>query len=299
MRASGGMTSQSPTSLKSGDRVHHPKLGLGQVLDVDGGKAEIFFVDAGLKKILLSRFALSPLVPRPADPRLDRLDLGASANASARSYRNVPECVEYFLTEYPEGFYGEKYLAGERNYKADTRREALELLSRDALDGLLEEGDHNEVCRRAKTSLTNVVNWRESDLLWKQVLGDDARERAFATRLRTLLYGPRSAETAFEQFVSWLDSLGAAKWPLSTYFRWIMFPELEVLVQPNSVKAAAAAWRYDVGYRSEVTWDGYRQIRDFFQVVRDELAEVELAEVEPRDFIDVQFFMWVVSWQDG
>ena len=262
-----------------------------------GGKAEIFFVD-GVKKIDLGRIPLPPLVPRPAHPRLDRLDLGDSATASSLPYRNVQESIEYFLKKFPGGFYGDAYIAGERNYKEAARQEALERLSRDALDGLLEEGDHAEACRRARKNLTNVVDWRASDDLWKQVLGNDARERAFASRLRTLLYGSRSEETAFEQFVSWLDSLGAAKWPLSTYFRWIVFPDREVLVQINSVKSAAAAWRYDAGCRSEVTWDGYRRIREFFQVVRDELAEAGLEEVKPRDFIDVQYFMRVMSWRD-
>ena len=43
-----------------------------------------------------------------------------------------------------------------------------------------------------------------------------------------------------------------------------------------------------------MTWDGYRRIRHFCQRVRDELAEVK-----PRDFIDVQFFMWVVKLAEG
>ena len=289
------MPTQPPAPLGSGDRVRHPKLGLGQVLDVEGGKAEIFFVDAGVRKIAVTKFPLTPLVPRPAHWRLDRLDLSGSwPNAPERPYRSVQQCIEYFMKEYPDGFYGEKYLAAERNYKVDTHQKTVVLLDRDGLDGLLDEGNYSEACERAKRSLTNVVNWRESDLLWKQVLGDHARERAFATRLRTLLYGSRREDARFDQFVSWLDNLGAAKWPPSTYFRWILFPDREVLVQPNSVKAAADAWRYDVGYSPQVTWDGYRRIRDFCQFVHDELAEVK-----PRDFIDVQFFMWVVSWQGG
>ncbi len=265
-----------------------------------GGKAEIFFVD-GVKKIDLGRIPLPPLVPRPAHPRLDRLDLRDSTTALVPEYRNLAKSIDYFLRKFPGGFSNEAYVAAERNYKEAARRQALERLSRDALDELLEEGNHSEACRRAKKNLkiTNVVDWRASDDLWKQVLGDDARERAFASGLRTLLYGSRSEETAFEQFVSWLDSLGTARWPLSTYFRWIVFPDREVLVQPDSVTRAAAAWRYDVGYRSEVAWDGYRRIREFFQVVRDELAEAGLAEVKPRDFIDVQYFMRVVSWRDG
>ena len=52
--------------------------------------------------------------------------------------------------------------------------------------------------------------------------------------------------------------------------------------------------RLDVSYSPQVTWGGYRRIRDFCQRVRDELAELE-----PRDFIDVQFFMFVTSQHDG
>ena len=214
-------------------------------------------------------------------------------SAPERPYRSVRQCIEYFVSVYPGGFYGENYLGGERNYKEAAHREAVALLGRDDLDGLLGEGNYSEVCRRAKKNLTNVVDWRDADLLWKQVLGDGALERAFAQRLRTLLYAVRDEDARFEQFVSWLDNLGAAKWPSSTYFRWIRFPNQEVLVQPSGVTAAANAWRHDVGYSSQVTWDGYRRIRDFCERVRDELAELK-----PRDFIDVQFFMRVVSWQN-
>ena len=186
-------------------------------------------MDAGIKKIAVTKFPLTPLAPRPAHWRLDGLDLtGPSLNAPERPYRNAEESIEYFVREYPGGFYGDKYLEGERNYKVDTHRQAVVLLDRDRLNGLLDEGNYSEVCECAKRSLANVVNWRESDLLWKQVLGDDAREKAFATRLRTLLYGSRSEDAGFEQFVSWLDNLGAAKWPLSTYFPWILFPDREV-----------------------------------------------------------------------
>ena len=298
------MTSKPPARLRSGDRVRHPKLGLGQVLHVEGDKAEIFFLDAGLRKIATTRFPLTPLVPRPDHWRLDRLDVSrVSLDAPERPYRSVRQCIESFIAEYPDGFGDEKYLGPERNYKVAAHREAVALLHREELDGLVGEGNYSEVCTRAK-GLANVrgtggrgfglVNWRDSDNLWKQVLGDGALEEAFAARLRTLLYGVRNEDVRFEQFVSWLDSLGAANWSLSTYFRWLLFPDQDVLVQPGGVKAAADAWRYDVGYSPQVTWDGYRRIRDFCGRVRDELAELE-----PEDFIDVQFFMFVTSQHDS
>ncbi len=286
------MSRGAGTELRRGDRVRHPKLGLGQVLDLQAGKARIFFVDEGIRNILLTRFPLTPLDPRPSHWRLDRMDIGASSQeGQKRSYRNAKQCIEYFLKEYPGGFHGDPYLQGERNYKDNARQEAVALLGRDGLDGLLDEKNYREACERARKSLTNVVGWRESDLLWKQVLGSSEKEHAFAVRLRELLYGADAERIRFERFVSLLDNLGVARWPASTYFPWILFPDREVLVKPNSVKAAAGAWWYDVGYSPHVTWDGYRRIRDFCRFVRDELADLE-----PRDFIDVQTFMWVATW---
>lgn len=123
------------------------------------------------------------------------------------------------------------------------------------------------------------------------MLDDEAREEAFARRLHALLDGQRSEQHRFEAFSSLMEELSVPKWPICTFWRWIVFPREEVFVKPQSVKAAADAWSYDLGYGPGPSWVVYRRIRDFCRHVREELADLE-----PRDFIDVQTFMWLCTW---
>ena len=139
--------------------------------------------------------------------------------------------------------------------------------------------------------LVNVVDWRESQPLWSAVLNDAGREQAFAKRLYALLYGQRSEQHGFEAFSALMEELSVPKWPICTFWRWIVFPKQEVFVKPESVKSAADAWSYDVGYSPRPSWAVYRRIRGFCRHVREELADLE-----PHDFIDVQTFMWLCTW---
>ncbi|MYA09275.1 MAG: hypothetical protein F4060_05985 [Holophagales bacterium] len=277
--------------LKRGDRVEHPKLGLGEVTGLEGDKAQIFFVDSGPRTILTSRFPLAPLVPRPSHWRLDGMDLAAAKPTS--TYRSARDFVEAFVGQYPDGFNDGEFIKGERRYKADAHEAALDLLAEDKLSELLDAGRYGDACLRARDTmkLVNVVDWRESQPLWSGVLDDPGCEEAFAKRLHALLYGQRSEQHRFEAFSALMEELSVPKWPICTFWRWIVFPRQEVFVKPESVKSAADAWSYDVGYSPHPSWAGYRRIREFCQHVREELADLE-----PRDFIDVQTFMWLCTW---
>ena len=277
--------------LERGDRVAHPKLGLGEVVGLDGEKARIFFVDSGHRTILTSRFPLQPLVPRPSHWRLDGMDFSSTKATSA--YRSARDFVQAFKHEFPGGFQDERFIKKERKYKVEAHEAALELLDEGKLTELLAAERYGEVCIRAKDTMkrVNVVDWRESQPLWSGLSDHGGREETFAKRLHALLYGQRSEQHRFEAFASLMEELSVPKWPICTFWRWIVFPNEEVFVKPASVKAAADAWSYDLGYSPGPSWAVYRRIRDFCHHVREELADLE-----PRDFIDVQTFMWLCTW---
>lgn len=284
------MAGPAPARLERGDRVVHPKLGLGEVVGLEGDKARIFFVDSGHRTILTSRFPLEPLVPRPSHWRLDGMDFSST---KAKPYRSAREFVRAFESQYPGGFKDDEFIKGERRYKAEAHKAALELLDEGSLTELLAAERYGDVCLRAKNTMkrVNVVDWRESQPLWSGLSDHGGREKAFANRLHALLYGQRSEQHRFEAFSSLMEELSVPKWPVCTFWRWIVFPNEEVFVKPESVKAAADAWSYDLGYSPGPSWAVYRRVRDFCRHVREELAELE-----PRDFIDVQTFMWLCTW---
>jgi hypothetical protein len=53
-------------------------------------------------------------------------------------------------------------------------------------------------------------------------------------------------------------------------------------------KVAAQEYGFDFKYRSKPNWDTYSNLLEFAEVVRDDLADLE-----PRDMIDIQSFLWV------
>lgn len=285
------MDAAAPAGLERGDRVKHPKLGLGEVVGLDGDKARIFFVDSGHRTILTSRFPLQPLVPRPSHWRLDGMDFSSTKATSA--YRSARDFVHAFKGEFPGGFQDDCFIKKERKYKVEAHEAALELLDEGKLTELLDAERYGDVCLRAKDTMkrVNVVDWRESGRLWSGVSDHVGREEVFAKRLHELLYGQRSEQLRFEAFSSLMEELSVPKWPICTFWRWIVFPNQEVFVKPESVKSAADAWSYDLGYSPGPSWAVYLRIRDFCHHVREELVDLE-----PRDFIDVQTFMWLCTW---
>jgi hypothetical protein len=77
-------------------------------------------------------------------------------------------------------------------------------------------------------------------------------------------------------------------WPLVTVFGFIAQPKVHVFLKPNTIRAAARAYGYDLPYRPRPNWDTYAALLDFAALVRRDLADLA-----PRDMIDIQSFLWV------
>ena len=149
-----------------GERVKHPTKddwGLGEVIaDSDGGSVRVFFVDAGEKTISLD--IIQPIQVagvEAAHPVLDNLRIDKSA--SGIKYQSLAESVQFFLKEYPEGFYGGKYKKDERDYKFKAHKLALELLDKEAFQSLLTQQDYLEIRKRALRVInkTNIISQYE------------------------------------------------------------------------------------------------------------------------------------------
>lgn len=61
-----------------------------------------------------------------------------------------------------------------------------------------------------------------------------------------------------------------------------------VFVKPNTTRAAAHAYGFDLRYSSKPSWDTYASLLAFAETVRRDLRDLR-----PRDMIDIQSFMWV------
>jgi hypothetical protein len=283
-------------SLKQADRVKHPgqaEWGLGEVLeDSNGETVRVFFVGAGEKRLSLKHVTLNRIpTDEAAHPLLD--NLRAPAKGGRHRYQSLSESIERFLERYPQGFCDERFVKEERGYKVEAHEKAQNCLSQRELARLLSVNDGVEVCRRAVSvsRATNLIFPNEKMAL-EDGLQLPAHQPAFATALCHLLYGDDDLQPRFERYADILEGIGAAKWPIATYFLFIVYPEKYMFLKPIITKNTAEMLRFEIHYRSDLNWRTYTSVLGFANYLKAELIDEGLV---PRDMIDVQSFMWCIS----
>ena len=204
------------------------------------------------------------------------------------------KCRRKFLRYFPGGFKDETYLEWERNYKAEAAREWRDALSGVRFGLMLKAQQYRELAASALRveSRTNLLFSFE-----KMALRDATRTPAGARRLSEglydFLYGPGGAE---ERFNRWCDVVAGLPrrqtrvltWPIVTVFGFLAEPRRHIFLKPNVTRIAAA--RYGVGFRysSKPNWLTYHDLLRFAGQMRRDLADLQ-----PRDMIDLQSFLWV------
>lgn len=218
-----------------------------------------------------------------------RTDSGAYLSGPARARRK-------FLAAFPEGFQDETYLDWERSYKWAVHKEWQATLGKRDFRALLDADQHQEIAARA----LRVEQRSRHPMLFsfeKMALRDAVRSaagaRAFAGGLYAFLHGPGGTLARFEAWRDVLASLPRKQtrvltWPAVTVFGAIAQPRRHLFVKPKVMRAAARAYGYDLPYRSRPDAETYAAFLDLAREVRRDLADLR-----PRDLIDVQSFLWV------
>ena len=274
-----------------GDRVRHPKKkewGLGEVLeDSNGDNVRIFFVGAGEKIISLKHAQPEKVAPQDAfHPVLDNLKI--SRKGSSIKYQGLPQSKSFFLEQYPQGFYGEKLEKEERNYKVKAHHLALELLNQEEFHSLLEEKQYAEASKRALkiVNATNLIFPNEKMAL-KDGIAKNNEERRFSEQLFNLIYGERPIRERFEVFCKLLEEIEADKWTTVSYFLFIFHPDEFMFVKPTVTQYVAELCGFEINYKPQLNWITYKSVLKLANYLK-----AELADLNPRDMIDVQSFMW-------
>jgi hypothetical protein len=115
----------------------------------------------------------------------------------------------------------------------------------------------------------------------------------FAAGLFEYLHGDGELQPRFE---AWVDAIAGLprkqtrvlSWPLVTVFGFIAQPRQHMFMKPNTMRAAARVYGFDLGYKSRPNWDTYGDLLALAARVR-----LDQRELGPRDMIDVQSFLWV------
>ncbi len=281
-------------SLKQADRVKHPdqaEWGLGEVLeDSNGETVRVFFVGAGEKTLSLKYVTLNCIpTDEVAHPLLDNRH--APAKGGRHRYQSLLESIKRFRERYPKGFSDERFVKEKRDSKVGAHEKAQNLLNQRERARLLSVNDDAEVCRRAVSvaCATNLIFPNEKMAL-EDGLQSPVHQPAFATALCHLLYGDDDLQPRFERYADILESIGAAKWPIATYFLFIVYPEEHMFLKPLVTQKTAAISGFDIHYRPNLNWRTYASVLAFANYLK-----AEFVGLLPRDMIDVQSFMWCIS----
>jgi hypothetical protein len=213
-----------------------------------------------------------------------------------RISEKVVRCREKFLRFFPNGFEDEKYVAWERGYKWQAHEKWNAQLNRAEYRSLLEKGEYSEIAGRAVKieSPTNLIFSFE-----KLALRDGVRStegaRIFAEGLYAFLHGAGKPKQKFD---GWLEAVGrlpkkqsrVLTHPIVTVFGFIAQPKKHIFLKPKVTQAAALAYGFDLQYRSKLSWETYASLLEFAETIRRDLADLK-----PRDMIDVQSFIWVLG----
>jgi hypothetical protein len=119
--------------------------------------------------------------------------------------------------------------------------------------------------------------------------------KTFAEGLYDWLYGPSGEAARFERWTAVVRALPrrqtrVATWPVVTVFGSIARPKVHLFVKPLTIRRAAAAYGFDLSYRPTPGWATYGSILELARTVR-----ADLADLRPRDQIDIQSFLWVLG----
>jgi hypothetical protein len=203
-----------------------------------------------------------------------------------------------FLRFFPGGFADPTYRDWERDYKWETHERWEETLDRRTFQELLTAREFTTI---ASTALRVEQRSRHSMIFSfeKMALRDAVRSEpgaeAFATGLFDLLHGTRSMQHRFEQWIDTVANLPRKQtrvltWPIVTVFGFIAQPDRHIFFKPSVTKAAAAVYDQPLPYQSRPSWEVYAALLEFAERLRHDVADLK-----PRDMIDLQSFMWVLG----
>ena len=205
-------------------------------------------------------------------------------------------CRRKFLRFFPKAFRDADYVEAEREYKWESHLRWRESLGLEQFTALLRAGRHEEIAARAvrveQRSLYSMIFSFE-----KMALRDAVRSRqgayAFSEGLFEFLHGAGELQTRFEAWVETVARLPRKQtrvltWPLVTVFGFIAQPQQHMFMKPNTMRAAARAYGFELEYGSRPNWVTYSRLLELASRVRSDQGDLR-----PRDMIDVQSFLWV------
>lgn len=213
-----------------------------------------------------------------------------------RNFEAAQKCREKFLTAFPRGFYDKTFQAWERNSKRAAHQKWSETLNPTHFRRLLKCEQYDEIAVTAEQieSETKLLFSFERTALRKAV--EDAQgAQIFSIGLYEFLHHAGTIEQRFDKWCTVINSLPGLEsrsltWPITTVFGFIARPELHLYVKSLVTRTALKAYGFNFAYRATPNGATYSEILQCAQTIAHDLADLR-----PRDLIDIQSFMWVLG----
>ena len=194
-----------------------------------------------------------------------------------------------FLKFFPNGFCSDGFASQERDYKvaAKSKLDASAPLT-EALSG---DGFGEAVLSAFQA--TNMLSRFEKARIAELLRGRDAD--AFVQAAARFARDGTEAELTGLQRV--LQCHGCDNWTFATYLPFLWRPETHMYLKPEVTKEYATRVGHPLAslYRPQLEFEVYASLLN----LADQTAK-ELSDLEPRDRIDIQSFIWVVGgYQEG
>ena len=189
-----------------------------------------------------------------------------------------------FRRFFPDGFAGDHYVEMERGYKW----RAKELLEASAPLVAVAVGRNFGEAVAPIPSETNLLDPRFEAPMLRALLKGPAGDE-FVRLCAAFAQG--DGKPALQALETLLKPHNCAKWTIVTYLPFLWRPEVHMFLKPKMLRdfAERVGHRFASDYRPGLDIEVYEALLDLAAETR-----AELADIAPRDMIDIQSFMWTV-----
>lgn len=210
--------------------------------------------------------------------------LEQAAARSGKGYVGFSGARLRFLHFFPEGFSGPHYRVEERDYKIKAKEKLDATLP---LEQALQAHDIGEAAL-AVFRVTNLLSPFEMMRVQDLLRGPNADN--FVRGAARLATGEGASSIA--EMAKAAKPHDAAKWTTVTYLPFLWRPEAHMFLKPEVTKdfAARIGHRFVHDYHPQLDYAVYESLMDMMEMTKDAIADLK-----PRDYIDIQSFVWTVG----